>query len=213
MRKFRNPKISLRKFRNPKISLRKFRNPKSVLQKICKPAFSCEIRCEIWKACANSFCKPTLLCKNIGKFEGGCKLSSQLKNPFRNLANSNGFYVKCQRLVGKPKVAWINLFKDLLLPNLPLFISHAPFPIARSPAPHCELVSFPFHTPLRPWIWRSDLHLHLHFSPYFGHGAHQRRPYQPFSILWGQAKSLISSRFISGPLGPDRSVFWGWGAL
>ena len=168
MQKFCNPKISLQKFRNPKSTLRKFRNPKSVLRKIRKPALPCEIRCKIWKTCANSFRKPTLPCENIAKFEGGCELSSWLKNLFLNLVNSNGLCAKCQRSVGKPKVTWTNLFKDLSLPNLPLFVSQAHLLLAK---PYATLrISFlsiprpatthlkkrpPLLAPFRPW-WSSE---------------------------------------------------------
>ena len=48
--------------------------------------------------------KPALPCENIVKFERGCELSSQLKNPFCNLANSNSLRAKYQWSAGKPNV-------------------------------------------------------------------------------------------------------------
>ena len=128
------------------------------LAKISQTSFACEIRCEIWKACANSFRKPTLPCENIAKFEGGCKLNSQLRNPFHNLANSNNLCAKGQRSVGKPKVAWTNYLKTSHCP-ICLYSFHKPIYSLQSPTPPCKLVFSPFHVPTATHLkkWPSPL--------------------------------------------------------
>ena len=71
----------------------------------------------------------------------------------------------------------------------------------RNPAPPCESAFSPVDIPWPP-IWRSD----LHFSPHFGYGTHQRRPYRPLVSREAKPRTSApqdSSQALQSPTGPS----------
>ena len=147
------------------------------------------------KGC-QQFANPFLSCETHAKFEKPVQ-PCEFQQSLCEMLTVNG------KAKGHLKQAYLKTSRCLIC----LYSFRKPI-YSWNSAPPCQLVFSPFNAPRTP-IWRGNLHLSLHFS----HDAHQRRPYRPFSISWGQTKSLRSSGFISGPSGPDRSVFWGRGAL